>query len=71
MEKKVFIEGMSCQNCVRHVKEALMDVEGVTSVVDVNLVGGFAIVIGDFKDEKIKSTLEEEGYKVSRIKDAE
>jgi copper chaperone CopZ len=71
MEKKVFIEGMSCQNCVRHVREALMDVKGVTEVVDVNLVGGFAIINGDFKDEKVKATLEEEGYKVSRIKDIE
>jgi copper chaperone CopZ len=27
------IEGMSCQNCVRHVTEALTGVDGVQSVV--------------------------------------
>ena len=33
MKRKLNIEGMSCQHCVRAVKEALESVEGVRSVV--------------------------------------
>ncbi|WP_410177090.1 heavy-metal-associated domain-containing protein [Thermoclostridium stercorarium] len=29
MKKKVYIEGMSCNNCVRHVHEALIQIDGV------------------------------------------
>ena len=29
MKKKILIEGMSCNKCVGHVKEALEDLEGV------------------------------------------
>ena len=37
------ISGMSCQNCVRHVTEALKSVNGVTEV-EVDLVSGDAKV---------------------------
>ena len=37
------ISGMSCQNCVRHVTEALKSVNGVTDV-EVDLVSGDAKV---------------------------
>ena len=33
MKSTLYIEGMSCQNCVRHVKEALEEVPGVKSAV--------------------------------------
>ena len=32
MKKTISIEGMSCNHCVAHVKEALEGLEGVTSV---------------------------------------
>ncbi|MEG2018838.1 MAG: cation transporter, partial [Clostridium sp.] len=32
MKKKISIEGMSCGHCVNHVKEALSELPGVTSV---------------------------------------
>ncbi|NDE52370.1 MAG: copper chaperone [Actinobacteria bacterium] len=35
------IAGMSCQNCVKHVTEALRDVQGVDSV-EVSLAGASA-----------------------------
>ncbi|MGL5316268.1 MAG: heavy-metal-associated domain-containing protein [Peptostreptococcaceae bacterium] len=44
MEKKLLIEGMSCNHCVNHLKTALTeDIEGV-SVKEVNLEGKYAIV---------------------------
>ena len=32
MTKTVFIEGMTCHNCVRHVKEALQELDGARDV---------------------------------------
>ena len=32
MKKKILIEGMRCEHCVGHVKEALEGLDGVTSV---------------------------------------
>ena len=38
--KKIMIDGMSCQHCVAHVKEALEEL-GATSI-EVNLDGKYA-----------------------------
>ena len=44
MEKKLLIEGMSCNHCVNHVKTALTeDIEGV-EVKEVSLDGKYALV---------------------------
>lgn len=45
------IEGMTCQNCVRHVREALQAAEGAR-MVDVNLAKGEAsVLVKDLKPE--------------------
>lgn len=68
MTKKILIEGMSCGNCVNHVKEALSELTGVTSV-DVNLDSKSAILEAaqDVKDEDIKAAVDEVGYEVVGI----
>ncbi|MGO5250675.1 heavy metal translocating P-type ATPase [Atopobiaceae bacterium LCP21S3_F11] len=43
MEKKLKVEGMMCQHCVKHVTEALAAVEGVEKV-DVSLEEGTVVV---------------------------
>ena len=43
MTQNLIIHGMTCANCVRHVKEALLDVPGVVSA-DVDLNKGRAAV---------------------------
>ena len=44
MEKKLLIEGMSCNHCVNHLKTALtQDIEGI-EVKEVNLEHKYAIV---------------------------
>jgi len=65
---KISIDGMSCENCVRHVKEALVGLEGVTQV-EVSLEAGEATVqtAGDLSDELIREALDEEGYDVKAI----
>jgi copper ion binding protein len=68
MKKKIAIEGMSCQHCVSHVKEALSELNGVTSV-DVNLEGKSAVLeaSGEVKDEDIKFAVDDAGYEVVNI----
>ncbi|WP_027631775.1 heavy-metal-associated domain-containing protein [Clostridium hydrogeniformans] len=64
--KKVVIEGMSCNHCVGHVKNGLMEVEGVTSV-EVDLASKTATIEGEISDEKIKEVIDEVGYEVVSI----
>ena len=65
MNKIITIEGMSCQNCVNHVKSALEDVKGLTKI-DVEV--GKATVEGDASDQEIKDAIEDMGYDVTSIK---
>jgi copper chaperone len=70
MKKKINIEGMSCNHCVMHVKNALSEVEGV-KLVEVNLQGKYAIV--EFEgttDEALKFAVEDAGYEVISIEEA-
>lgn len=55
------IEGMSCNNCVRHVTEALKNLQGVEKV-EVSLQAGRAIVTGTAPVEKLIEAVQEEGY---------
>lgn len=68
MKKKILVEGMSCGHCVNHVKEALSELNGVTSV-DVDLEAKTAILEAtvDVKDEDIKFAIEDAGYDVVEI----
>ncbi len=65
MEKKVIIEGMMCQNCVKHVTNALNALPGVTASVD--LESKTAHVIGDITDEAVKQAIADAGYEVTEI----
>lgn len=69
MRKKLLVDGMSCMNCVRHLKEALQeDISGV-KVIDVNLEGKYAIVETEenVTDDMIKSVIDDLGYELKGI----
>lgn len=69
MRKKLLIDGMSCMNCVRHLKEALQeDISGV-KVIDVNLEEKFALieVEENVTDEMIKDVILDLGYELKGI----
>ncbi|HHW23047.1 MAG TPA: heavy-metal-associated domain-containing protein [Clostridiaceae bacterium] len=68
MIKKITIEGMSCQHCVRHVREALEELAGVKTA-KVNLESKTAEVEldQDVDDEKIKAAISDAGYEVTSI----
>lgn len=59
---KFRIEGMTCNHCVRHVSEAIGEVQGVTSVI-VSLNDKTALVSGDFEPQEIVVAVEKAGYK--------
>lgn len=59
------VGGMSCQNCVRHVKEALEKVPGVASAT-VSLEDAKARVQHEGADaQALVAAVEEEGYEAS------
>lgn len=68
MKKRILIDGMSCEHCVNHVKDALSELNGVISV-DVNLKEKYAILDTniDVKDEDIKLAIEDAGYEAVGI----
>jgi copper chaperone CopZ len=58
------IKGMTCDNCVRHVTEAIRGIDGVTAV-EVSLASNSAKVEGEFDDAKLVEAVEEEGYEAA------
>ena len=67
MRKTLSIEGMSCNHCVMHVKNALTEVKGVASVA-VDLAKKSAVVEGgDLDDAAMKAAVAEAGYEVVGI----
>lgn len=67
MKKIIKIEGMKCENCSAHVKEAL---EALDSNMDVkiSLFRKQATVEGEnLNDEALKEAVEKAGYKVVEI----
>lgn len=68
MKKKLMIEGMSCGHCVNHVKAALIELSGVTSV-EVSLTDKTAEfeATKEVSDEDIKGAIDEAGYTVVGI----
>ncbi|MBQ6971477.1 MAG: heavy-metal-associated domain-containing protein [Synergistaceae bacterium] len=71
MKKIVHVEGMGCQNCVKHVKEALERLKAVESA-EVSLETNTAVITlsRDVEDSLIKEVIEEAGYEVSKIEAA-
>ena len=68
MLKKISIEGMSCNKCVAHVKEALECLEGANRV-EVVLAEKYAVLDTSATAEQIKEAIEDEGYDVISIED--
>ena len=66
MKTVISIEGMSCENCVKHVKEALEALEGVNSA-EVSLEENNAVI--EHSDgvnlEIFKEAIEEAGYELA------
>ncbi|MGI6114232.1 MAG: heavy-metal-associated domain-containing protein [Mahellales bacterium] len=70
MKKKLLIEGMGCQRCVNHIKEALEGINGVKSV-EVNLEEKYAEVelTQDVGDDVFKAAIDEAGYELTKVEE--
>jgi copper chaperone len=68
MKAKITIEGMSCGHCVKHVTNALSDLENVENI-QVSLENKTALFESkaEIADEKIKFVIEDAGYEVVKI----
>ena len=64
MKKTIKVEGMMCENCVRHVKEAL---EGFDKNVVVELSDKTAVLNTECSDDELIDAIEEAGYDVKEI----
>ena len=64
-EFEVKVQGMTCDHCVRTVRNALLSIEGV-SEVEVSLSTGVVRITAerDIDKNEIKRAVEEWGYKV-------
>jgi copper chaperone CopZ len=58
------VKGMTCDNCVHHVTEAIKNVPGVTTV-EVSLSAKSAKVEGSPDPAKVVAAVEEEGYEAA------
>lgn len=67
MIRTLQVEGMSCGHCVKHVKDALVEIGGTN--VEVSLEGKSAT--GEFDEsiatDAIKAAVEDAGYDVTSI----
>jgi copper ion binding protein len=68
MKKEILISGMTCGHCVKRVENALLEIDGVNSVV-VSLEDKKATIEaeGKIEDQLIKDTIDDIGYIVEAI----
>ena len=65
MKTRTFsVTGMTCDNCVYHVTEAIKGVAGVKTA-EVSLSAKSARVEGDFDEKALVAAVEEEGYEAA------
>ena len=68
MEKVISVEGMMCQNCVKHVTHALEGIEGAANVrVSLEDKKAYVSVPDSVSDETIKAAVTGAGYDVTAI----
>lgn len=69
MKKKLLIDGMHCQNCVKGLEAVLTeDIDGI-KVEEISLDGNYAIIDADdsVSDDAIREGVEELGFTLKEI----
>lgn len=62
--KTIYIEGMMCEHCKKHVEDAFLNL-GLNA--NVSLQDKKAIIDQEFDDKKIIDAINDAGYKVKEI----
>ncbi len=66
VKKNVVIDGMTCEKCVEHIKNALEKIDGV-EIIDVSIGHARINLNKDVSDDDIKNAIENAGYKLTSI----
>ena len=70
MQKKLIIAGMTCENCAKHVTEALEEIPGVKEVnVDLDSMSAEVELNYDIDDEEFKFVLDDMGYELVEVEE--
>ena len=65
MKRDYTVEGMTCEHCVKSVREEISEVAGVDEVA-VELASGRVSVTGSgFSDDDVRDAVEEAGYRLA------
>lgn len=67
MKKKMLVEGMSCQKCVAHVREALEEVGATDIQVNLTEKNAIFVVNESITDDVITANVVDFGYEVVSI----
>ena len=68
MKKEIMVEGMMCQNCVKHVTRALEGIPGATDVqVDLAAKKATVTLPSGTEDTVLKAAITDAGYEVTGI----
>jgi len=70
MKKIMRIEGMMCQHCVAHVKEALNAIDGVSAEVSLEDKAAYLTLTREASDDVLSKAVTEAGYTVTGIENA-
>lgn len=63
MSQKIGVAGMTCGNCARHVKDALLEIDGVQSAdVDLNSNSATVRATRTIPSDEFARVLDEAGY---------
>lgn len=69
MKKELSVEGMMCQNCVKHVTHALEEIPGAEQIsVSLEEKKAMVTVPDTVTDDDLKAAISEAGYDVTEIK---
>ena len=68
MKKLLHVDGMMCQNCAKHVREALEKIQGVSDVsVDLGAKTVSLTASGDVSDSVLSGAVDKAGYELKGI----
>lgn len=66
-QKRIYIEGMHCENCKNRVESCLNQVEGVVAKVDLKKNIAIVSISRRIEDEELKRVVEGIDFKVTEI----
>ena len=68
-EKRLVIEGMTCENCQNHVQNSLNRLDGVAAKVSLKKKTAVVSFSREVSDDELKKAVEDAGYSVVSIQE--